>query len=66
MKDGNGQPLWSTNFPPEIPLAPSICLTGWILHFQLNEVEDGWEKNSRALLNAGFKAGHSAPHCVAH
>lgn len=55
MKDVRA--LRSTDFPPEEPLAPSICLTAWILHFQLNQVEDG----SRALLNADLEAGHAAP-----
>lgn len=55
MKDVRA--LRSADFPPEEPLAPSICLTAWILHFQLNQVEDG----SRALLNADLEAGHAAP-----
>lgn len=45
----------------------SISLPNWLniaLSAQRSRRQGG--KNSRALLNAGFKAGHSAPHCVAH
>lgn len=54
MKDGRA--LRSTDFPPEEPLAPSIRLTAWILHFQLNQVEDGEPRSAKCRPWSGTRS----------